>query len=53
MVVLDLGMPLLNGVDAGKQLKKILPDTKIVVLTMNEDFELAANALRHWASAAA
>ena len=51
VVVLDLGMPLLNGVDAGKQLKKILPETKIVVLTMSEDFDLAADALRHWASA--
>ena len=51
VVVLDLGMPLLNGVDAGKQLKKILPETRIVVLTMSEDFDLAADALRHWASA--
>lgn len=51
VVVLDLGMPLLNGMDAGKQLKKILPETKIVVLTMSEDFDLAADALRHWASA--
>jgi DNA-binding NarL/FixJ family response regulator len=51
VVVLDLGMPRLNGVDAGRQLKKLLPSAKIVVLTMSEDFELAADALRHWASA--
>ncbi len=51
VVVLDLAMPLLNGMDAGKELKRILPSTKIVVLTMSEDFELAAEALRHWASA--
>jgi DNA-binding NarL/FixJ family response regulator len=51
VVVLDLAMPLLNGMDAGKELKRILPSTKIVVLTMSEDFELAAAALRHWASA--
>ncbi len=50
VVILDLGMPLLNGMDAGKELKRILPSTKIVVLTMSEDFELAAEALRHWAS---
>ena len=51
VVVLDLGMPLLNGMDAGEQLKKILPSTKIVVLTMSEDFDLASHALRNWASA--
>jgi DNA-binding NarL/FixJ family response regulator len=51
VVVLDLGMPLLNGMDAGEQLKKLLPATKIIVLTMSEDFDLAAHALRSWASA--
>jgi DNA-binding NarL/FixJ family response regulator len=39
------------GMDAGKQLKKMLPLTKIIVLTMSEDFEFASQALRHWASA--
>ena len=51
VVILDLGMPLLNGMDAGRELKKLLPQTKIVVLTMSEDFDLATEALRHWASA--
>ena len=51
VVVLDLGMPLLNGMDAGEHLKKMLPLTKLVVLTMSEDFDLAAHSLRNWASA--
>jgi len=51
IVILDLGMPRLNGMDAGKEIKRLLPLTKIIVLTMNEDFELATHALRHWASA--
>ena len=51
VVILDLGMPLLNGMEAGKQLKKLLPLTKIVVLTMNEDVGVAKEALGHWASA--
>lgn len=51
IVILDLGMPLLNGMQAGKQLKKLLPMTKIVVLTMSEDVDLAKEALGHWASA--
>jgi DNA-binding NarL/FixJ family response regulator len=51
VVILDLNMPRLNGMEAGRQLKQILPLTKIVVLTMGEDFEFAAQALRQWASA--
>jgi len=50
MVLLDLGMPSLNGFDAGQQLRKLLPATKIVVLTMNEDGDTADAALREWAS---
>lgn len=51
VVILDLAMPLLNGMDAGRELKKALPKTEIVVLTMSEDFDLATEALRQWASA--
>src|SRR5271154_6951193 len=50
IVLLDLNMPLLNGLDAGQQLKKLLPKTKLIVLTMNEDPEVASRALRHWSS---
>jgi DNA-binding NarL/FixJ family response regulator len=50
VVLLDIGMPLLNGFDAGRQLKKLIPNTKLIVLTMNGDYELAAEALREWAS---
>jgi len=51
VVVIDLGMPLLNGMDAGHELKHSLPQAKLIVLTMSEDYDLAAEALRHWASA--
>jgi DNA-binding NarL/FixJ family response regulator len=50
LVLLDLGMPLLNGLDAGRELKKNLPKTKLIVLTMNEDPDVASEALRNWAS---
>lgn len=50
VTVLDLGLPLLNGMDAGSQLKRMLPKTKIIVLTMSEDSDLASVALREWAS---
>jgi DNA-binding NarL/FixJ family response regulator len=50
VVLIDIGMPMLNGLDAGRQLKKILPSVKLIVLTVNEDYELAVEALRDWAS---
>jgi DNA-binding NarL/FixJ family response regulator len=36
-VVMDIGMPLLNGIDAARQLAKTVPHTKIVFLTMHSD----------------
>jgi len=51
LVVIDLAMPLLNGLDAGKVLKKRLPNVKLIFLTMNEDPDLAAEAIRFGASA--
>jgi DNA-binding NarL/FixJ family response regulator len=50
VVILDLGMPLLNGFDAGRQIKEMRPNTKIIVLTATEDAEVAAEALHNWAS---
>jgi len=50
VILLDLGLPSLNGFDAGRQLKKLLPNTKLIVLTMKTDYELAAAALRKFAS---
>ena len=51
VVLLDLAMPLLNGLAAAPELKKILPHVKIVFLTMNPDSDIAAEALRAGASA--
>lgn len=49
-IVLDIGMPLLNGLDAGRQLKKLLPKVKLIILTMHQDPDLAAEAIRSGAS---
>jgi DNA-binding NarL/FixJ family response regulator len=51
IVVVDVAMPLLNGIDAARQLKRILPATRIIFLTMNEDPDVAAEAFRAGASA--
>ena len=50
IVVLDISMPLLNGLEAGRQIKRKLPATKLVFVTMNEDTDLAADAFRAGAS---
>jgi len=50
VAIIDLGLPLLNGMDAGRELKRLLPRTKIMVVTVNEDSAVAGEALREWAS---
>src|SRR6186713_3233204 len=46
LVVLDLAMPLLNGLDAARQIKQIDRSVRLVFVTMNEDPDLAAEAFR-------
>jgi len=46
VVLLDIAMPNLNGFDAGEKLKKLLPEIKIVFLTVNEDPEMVTEAFR-------
>ena len=50
VVVLDIAMPRLNGLDAGRQLKKAMPDVKLIFLTMNQDPAIATEAFRAGAS---
>jgi DNA-binding NarL/FixJ family response regulator len=50
IVVLDVAMPLLNGLDAGRQLKQRMPAVHLVFVTMNEDPDVAAEAFRIGAS---
>jgi DNA-binding NarL/FixJ family response regulator len=51
MVILDIAMPHLNGLDAAQQIKQKLPSTKLVFMTMNQAPEVAAEAFRRGASA--
>jgi DNA-binding NarL/FixJ family response regulator len=50
VIVLDIAMPVLNGLDAGRQVKKMLPGVKLIYLTMNPDAEVAAEAFARGAS---
>ncbi len=50
VVVADVTMPVLNGVDAVRQIRQIRPETKVVMLTMHAEPELAVQAFRAGAS---
>jgi two-component system response regulator NreC len=46
VVVMDVAMPLLNGIEATRQLRRALPQTKVIVLTMYADEEYVLRALQ-------
>jgi DNA-binding NarL/FixJ family response regulator len=50
VIIVDVAMPILNGLDASAQAKEIAPCTKVIFLTMNSDIKLAAEAFRRGAS---
>lgn len=50
-IVLDIGMPTMNGLSAGERLKKLLPTVKLVYLTQNIDQDMAREAFQLGASA--
>ena len=50
VVILDIAMPQLNGLDACDHIRHLVPATKVVFLTMNMSPEVAADALRRGAS---
>jgi DNA-binding NarL/FixJ family response regulator len=45
VIVLDVGMPLLNGLEAARRAKTQVPSIKFIFLTMHDDPNLAAAAL--------
>jgi len=50
VIVLDISMPTMNGLNAGQRLKKIMPAVKLLYLTMNQDQDTAREAFRLGAS---
>lgn len=50
VIIVDIAMPLMNGLEAGLRLKRLMPLTKLIFLTMNEDPDLAMEAMRCGAS---
>jgi DNA-binding NarL/FixJ family response regulator len=50
VIVTDISMPLLNGIDAVRQIKRTNEDVKVVFLTMHPDVTYAASAFEAGAS---
>ncbi len=46
VIVLDIGMPTMNGLTAGQRLKQLMPGVKLIYLTMTQDPDMAAEAFR-------
>jgi DNA-binding NarL/FixJ family response regulator len=51
VVLIDIAMPMLDGIEAGRLLREELPACKLIFLTMAQDPELAAEVIRIGASA--
>lgn len=50
IILMDITMPDMNGIEATKQVKKYLPEVKVLILTMHENEEYVFQALRAGAS---
>lgn len=46
LIILDISMPLMNGLDAARQIKKLCPETKLIFLTMHTSPRFVAGAFR-------
>jgi DNA-binding NarL/FixJ family response regulator len=50
LVLLDISMPLLNGIDAARQLLRVCPRAKVLIVTMHSDPDYVTEAFRAGAS---
>jgi DNA-binding NarL/FixJ family response regulator len=50
LILLDLGLPTINGIEAARRIRKLSPNSKILFFTQNSSREIAQGALRTGAS---
>lgn len=46
LILADISMPVLNGVEATRQLKRIMPDVRVIFLSMHSDVQYVSDAFR-------
>jgi DNA-binding NarL/FixJ family response regulator len=46
LIILDITMPVMNGLEAARRIRKFLPDTPIMILTMHKSKQLMEEALK-------
>jgi DNA-binding NarL/FixJ family response regulator len=46
LILLDVGLPTLSGIEAARRILNVLPDTKIIFVSENRDWDVAEGALR-------
>jgi DNA-binding NarL/FixJ family response regulator len=50
LILLDIGLPKLNGIEAARQIRKLAPNSKILFLSANDSLDIAVEALNTGAS---
>ena len=50
VIIAEIAMPLLNGLEAGQRIKRLLPGVRIIYLTMNDEPEIVFEGFRHGGS---
>jgi DNA-binding NarL/FixJ family response regulator len=50
LILLDIGLPKLNGIEAARQIRKLAPNSTILFLSANDDLDVAGKALDAGAS---
>jgi DNA-binding NarL/FixJ family response regulator len=50
LILLDIGLPKLNGVDVSRRISMVVPGAKIIVVTLNNDADIAREVLSDGAS---
>jgi DNA-binding NarL/FixJ family response regulator len=46
VILLDISMPILNGIDAARRLRKLVPSARLIFVTMHSDSDYVAEAFR-------